>query len=283
MSGSVVDAATGDGPGALPFDLALWQRAAGTVETGRLFELGREFHDGMPHYPTHPDFEVSLFRKHGDRVRGDGASSASCHLSFGGHTGTHIDALCHVSQDGRMHDGSPADNQRIQAGTAVGDAADLGVYVRRGVLFDIAALDRVDRLSGDRVIGPEDLAQAAERQGFRVEHGDVVLIRTGWGQLWGAPGYIDHATPGPNYEAAKWLLDRGAGLVGSDTAVFEKGPVTDAAPVHRLLLFEQKVNIMENLDLEPIAAAGVSTFLFLALPLRVRGGTASPLRPVAIC
>jgi kynurenine formamidase len=70
--------------------------------------------------------------------------------------------------------------------------------------------------------------------------------------------------------------------VGSDTAVFEKGPVTEAAPVHRLMLIERRIPIIENLDLEALAAAAGDPFLFLALPLRVRGATASPLRPVAL-
>jgi kynurenine formamidase len=268
---------------AIPFDMDLWRTASGAVQSGRMFELGREFHDGMPHYPTHPDFEVSLFRKHGDRVRGDGASSASCHLSFGGHTGTHIDALCHVSQDGLMCDGTPADNKLLEEGKDLGDAAHLKSYVRRGVLFDIAALAGVKRLDGDYVVSAADLQAAADRQGFEMQPGDVALIHTGWGTLWGQDSYIDHHTPGPDREAAQWLVDRGVSLVGSDTAVFEKGPVTEAAPVHRLLLFDHRIHIMENLDLGPIAGAGVSTFLFIALPLRVRGGTASPLRPVAIC
>ncbi len=260
-----------------------WRRAVDTVSRGQVIELGREFHSGMPHYPTHPDFEISLFRRHGDRVRADGASSASCHWSFGGHTGTHIDALCHVSQCGVMFDDTPVDNDLIESGKAAGDAADFSAYLRRGILFDIAALDGVESLSGDRLITPEDLEKASDAQGIDVQEGDVALIRTGWGRHWGSDTYIGHETPGPGYEAALWLADRGVELVGSDTAVFEKGPVTEAAPVHRLLLLERRIRIMENLDLEALSSAKVYAFFFMALPLRVRGGTASPLRPVAVC
>lgn len=263
-------------------DLDAWRRGAAAVRAGRAFELGRVFHAGMPHYPTHPDFEVSLFRRHGERVRGDGASSASCRLSFGGHTGTHVDAFCHVSQDGRMFDGSPADDRALEAGEAPGDAASLAPQLRRGVLYDIAALEGVPRLPGDRVVTAGDLARAADRAGFAPAPGDVALIRTGWGTLWGVPDYIAHDTPGPDHAASSWLVDHGAALVGADTAVFEKGPVTEAAPVHRLLLIERGVPIMENLDLEPLSAAGVAEFLFAALPLRIRGATASPLRPIAL-
>lgn len=265
------------------FDLETWARAKGAVSRGKLFELGHVFYDGMPHYPTHPDFEVSLFRKHGERVRGDGASSASCHLSFGGHTGTHIDALCHVSQDGCMCDGSAADNKRLSAGNDPLDAAALAPIVRRGVLFDFAALDGVARLGGDRILSGADFEAASAAQGVRFEAGDVALIRTGWAQHWESAAYIAHETPGPNLDGGRWLADRGAALVGSDTAVFEKGPVTEAAPVHHLMLFERNIHILENLNLEALAATGIYSFLFIAMPLRIRGGTASPLRPVAIC
>jgi len=70
--------------------------------------------------------------------------------------------------------------------------------------------------------------------------------------------------------------------VGSDTAIFEKGPIAEAAPVHTFLLTERRIHIMENLDLEALAATGTTTFFFMALPLRVKGGTASPLRPIAV-
>lgn len=259
-----------------------WRRAAAAVASGEIIELGRVFQTGMPHYPTHPDFEVSLFRRHGDRERGDGASSASCHWSFGGHTGTHMDAFCHVSQDGAMFDGAPVDNDRLARGEAPGDAAALPPVIRRGVLFDIAALHGMEGLPGDHVLTVEELERAEAASGVTVQPGDVALIRTGWGRHWGTDAYIAHETPGPGLEAGTWLADRGVSLVGSDTAVFEKGPVTEAAPVHRLMLIERGINIMENLDLEGLGDAAAGEFLFLALPLRVRGATASPLRPVAV-
>lgn len=264
------------------FSLESWQAAAAAVTRGRIVELGRVFHTGMPHYPTHPDFKVSLFRRHGDRVRGDGASSASCLWSFGGHTGTHIDALCHVSHRGLMYNGAPVDNMALERGDGPGDAADLPACIRRGVLFDIAALDGVNVLPGERVIGARDFDMACERFGIAIRQGDVALIRTGWAQHWSTDRYIDHDTPGPNLEGAQWLAEKGVSLVGSDTAIFEKGPIAEAAPVHTFLLMEQRIHIMENLDLEALAATGITTFFFLALPLRVKGGTASPLRPIAI-
>ena len=182
-----------------------------------------------------------------------------------------------------MHDGTPADNALLEAGEAVGDASDFQIYARRGVLFDIAAVHGRKRLDAGHTVTPEDLEKASDIQGVTLAQGDVALIRTGWGQLWEQDGYIGHETPGPGLPGGEWLADKGVCLVGSDTAVFEKGPVPEAAPVHRLMLLERKILIMENMDLETLAREGIYSFLFLALPLRIRGGTASPLRPVAIC
>lgn len=259
-----------------------WHRGVAAVTSGRIIELGRVFHSGMPHYPSHPDFDIHLHRRHGDRVRADGASSASCHWSFGGHTGTHMDAFCHVSQDGVMPDGSAVDNDRIARGESPDDATALPAVLRRGLLFDIARQHGVACLPPDYAISAWDLHRAEVAGGFALLPGDVALIRTGWAHHWGKPAYIASETPGPGIEAAIWLADRGVSMVGSDTAVFEKGPVTDAAPVHRLLLFERRIPILENLDLDALAETGVTAFFFAALPLRARGATASPLRPVAV-
>src|SRR6185437_15539719 len=87
--------------------------------------------------------------------------------------------------------------------------------------------------------------------------------------------------PGPALEGARWLSQRGVFAAGSDTVAFEKVP--DAAmPVHVHLLVESGIHIIECLNLEELAAAGVREFLFVALPLKIRGGTASPIRPVAV-
>jgi kynurenine formamidase len=82
-------------------------------------------------------------------------------------------------------------------------------------------------------------------------------------------------------EGARWLSDRGVFAAGSDTVAFEKQP-DPAMPVHVHLLVEKGIHIIECLNLEELAAAGVHEFLFIALPLKIRGATGSPVRPVAV-
>ncbi|MGC1210814.1 MAG: cyclase family protein, partial [Micromonospora sp.] len=62
----------------------------------------------MPCSPNHPGFRMSLIRRHGDMVRPDGGSAANEMIVTGGHVGTHVDALSHVSHDGKLHGGVDA-------------------------------------------------------------------------------------------------------------------------------------------------------------------------------
>ena len=72
--------------------------------------------------------------------------------------------------------------------------------------------------------------------------------------------------------------------VGSDNYAVEVIPTEDgrAAPVHRALIRDCGIYLMELFDLEEIAAANVHEFLFVAAPLRIIGGVGSPLNPVVI-
>ena len=107
--------------------------------------------------------------------------------------------------------------------------------------------------------------------------------------LWpDASKMAQHKTPGPDLSAANLLVDRGVVAVGSDTETFEVQPPPDLGgptnpqPVHTRLLIESGVYIMESLDLESLAADRVYEFLFVALPLKIRGATGSMIDPLAV-
>jgi len=120
--------------------------------------------------------------------------------------------------------------------------------------------------------------------GATVEPGDAILIRTGWSKYWtDAETFIGRrgGMPGPGEKATRWLIARGATLMGSDTPGFECLP-TPGVSVHAILLVDAGIHIIENLNLEEIAKKRASRVLFVALPLRLTGATGSPIRPVAI-
>ncbi|MEO9176831.1 MAG: cyclase family protein [Gaiellales bacterium] len=254
----------------------------------RTYDLAQPLANGMPQSPNHPRYHLALTRRHGDRVREDGGSAAAELLVLGGHVGTHVDALCHVSQDGLLH-----------GGIAVGDAIEDGrfavlaidsvePFVCRGLLLDVAGLHGVDTLPGGTVVSAADLERAAALAGVTPAPGDVVLVRTGWARLWGDPeAFVGHASgvPGPGFEAAAWLADRGVRATGADTIAYEAlapGAGHSTLPVHRLLLVERGIHIIETMMLEELARDGVHEFLFVAAPLKIVGGTGSPIRPLAL-
>ena len=112
-----------------------------------------------------------------------------------------------------------------------------------------------------------------------VQPGDIVLIRTGWARYWDDPARFisDVHSPGPALAGAEWLSRREPFAVGSDTAPFEFTPSPEMR-VHVHLLVESGIHIIECLNLEELASAGAKEFLFVAAPLKIRGGTGSPIR-----
>lgn len=251
-------------------------------------DLGRQLRVGMPQSPNHPQFWHTLPRRHGDMTRADGGSAANDMITTGTHVGTHIDALAHVSHDGKMFGGVDA----TAAGIG-GKYDELGVHtiapmIRRGVLLDIPALLGVDICEGGYEITVADLEAASEREGVEVRSGDVVLIRSGWGGLFaeGAP-YLGGASgvPGIGEAGAQWLAARGVHAAGADTIAFERlapGGGHALLPAHRVLLVESGIYIIEALDLEELAARQRHEFTFVLIPLNIYGATGSPVRPLAV-
>ncbi|MDQ6677550.1 MAG: cyclase family protein [Acidobacteriota bacterium] len=249
-----------------------------------VYDLSQPYFVGMPHHPSHPPFLFSLTKKHGDFVDPSGMSSAADSLSMSGHTGTHIDALNHFSCNGRWFNGHQVtESQSWTEGIPTYSAAAIAPILRRGVLLDIARLQHLDFLPRDFVIAPEHLQSAATAARIEIHAGDVVLFRTGWARFWrNSREYISEVHgPGPALAGAQWLSGHGIFAAGSDTVAFEHVP-DPAMPVHVHMLVERGIHLIENLNLEQLAAESVNEFLFIAAPLRIEGGTGAPVRPLAI-
>ncbi|ODU05830.1 MAG: cyclase [Pseudonocardia sp. SCN 72-86] len=254
----------------------------------RLVELGQPFFTGMPCSPNHPGFRMTLARRHGDMVRPDGGSASNEMIVTGGHVGTHVDALSHVSHDGLLHGGvDAADAQRGGAFSQLG-AEHTPALLTRGVLLDVATTHGVDNLPAGYGITAQDLSDAAARIGVTLRPGDVALVRTGWARHFRTDPAVylgqRNGVPGPTSEAASWLVDAGVVTTGADTTAYEQiapGAGHSVLPVHRVLLVEAGVHIIEHLDLEQAAAEGLTEFVFVMAPLRIVGGTGSPVRPFA--
>ena len=254
----------------------------------RVVDLGRPYVAGMPQSPNHPVYTHALVRRHGDAVRADGGSAANDVVVMGTHVGTHIDALAHVSHDGLLHGGGSADEAQRGGRFTAGGVDQVQPGLARGVLLDVPAALGLAACEPAFAITADVLARTAEVQGTALEPGDVVLVRSGWGQRWNdKAAYVGHATgvPGTDESGAVWLASHHPRAVGADTIAFEHLPAGAGhahLPAHRVLLVEAGINIIETLALEELAATGRQVFPLLLAPLNLVGATGAPVRPLAL-
>jgi kynurenine formamidase len=113
-----------------------------------------------------------------------------------------------------------------------------------------------------------------------------MLVRLGSGAMWDDRAAYE-AAGGVSGEASAWLAEQRPLAVGADNIAWDAGtepdPVTGTTlPGHVLLLVRAGIHIIESLYLEELAADGVREFAFCCLPLKLRGGTGSPVRPIAL-
>ncbi len=275
--------------------------AASLVREGRTISLAATRFPGMPLFPGHPPFQVLNYRTpRGIRVTGAqpwgsindaGLGYMAEYVMATSHSGAHIDALAHMTVGDDMHwyGGGRADEHLTDFGPVHGDASNLPPFFTRGVLLDVPAFRGVDCLPAGSPVGADECEAICAAQGVEVRPWDVVVIRTGYMGLWpDAERMAAHKTAGPDISAARWLLERGVVATGTDTETYEVQPAPDAGPegnpqpVHTLLLIDNGIYLMESLDLEELARQRVHEFLFVALPVKIRGATGSMVDPVAV-
>jgi kynurenine formamidase len=255
--------------------------------SGRIYDLEQPRYFGAPVYPSHaPGYFYTLHRHH-ERSMGESRTSASGFMYTTEHSGTHIDALCHQAEDLHLYGGREVDAgiQTPFGFTELG-AETMAPLVTRGVLFDLALYRGVDRIGAGNPITSDELEAVAQEQGARVREGDVVLVRTGNGGLWQYPEVYLQAG-GVSGDASSWLASRGVRAVGADNMAWDEVGVVDpdlkvTLPGHVILLVRHGIYIIENLFLEDLARDERYEFTFVCLPLKLRGATGSPVRPIAI-
>jgi kynurenine formamidase len=263
---------------------ALWDLAA----QARTVDLSHPYRVGMPQSPNHPPFRMVMERRHGDVVRADGGSAANEFLTLGGHVGTHVDALAHVSQDGLLHGGVRAADVQSHQGFSSMGADEFPPFVGRAVLLDVAAVHGVRTLPAGYEITVADLANARDQAGVDLRPGDAVLVGSGWSRRWDERAAFVGQTdgvPGPGEAAGEWLAARRPRLVGAESIAFEHIPAGQGharLPVHRVMLVENGINIVETMNLAALIDSGHREFLLVLAGLNLAGATGAPARPLAL-
>jgi kynurenine formamidase len=263
-----------------------------------IFDLSVDYFLGMPSWAAAGDPKYDIWMTHtaqgsrNDVIPGMDAKlfdrTAYCgdSIAMYTHCGTHIDTLNHVGHYGCFWNGWTEAEHQGSRHWNVGGAEQYPNIVARGVLLDVAGAHGVDCLPDRYAIQPEELRTIARDQGVDLRRGDVVLINCGRMSRWpDFDGYLLNP-PGIGLAAARWLCEEaGAMCIGSDTISLEVLPPEDentVIPVHAYMFSTAGAQIIEICWLPELAAEKLYEFAFIASPLKLRGATGSPFRPIAV-
>ncbi len=238
--------------------------------------------DELNTFPFEHKLEVASFGGH--EVAGDIYS-----VQYHGFAHSHLDGLPHFAHKGKLYNGFSVENLKPNGSDKLGIQNFKDGIFTRGVLVDMPWLKQVDFLEPGTAITSDDLEAWEKKTGITIGSGDVLLIRTGrWERVRqkGQWNFLEKAA-GSHASIAKWLKERDVAIIGSDgvSDVMPSGVEGLLNPLHELVLVGLGMPILDNLDLGPLASEAARqkrwTFLFVGAPLRVPGGTGSPLNPIA--
>ena len=225
-----------------------------------IIDLSQEIFTGMPVFPTLPEVKISVHQSHEELegiIGSDIVSPVVNNLELGEHTGTHVDALSHMAREYR--------DQTI-------DTMPLSMFYTEGICVDLS-----DKILHE-LIDIEDLEKSLAVANLQIKQGDTVLIYTNhYRRAYGTPDW--HNGPGLTTEAARWLGEQKISAFGVEMSSPGVRGVTKKE-VHRIcgeLGFMHYENMI-NLD----RLIGRGRFRFIGLPLKIRGGTGSPVRAIAV-
>jgi kynurenine formamidase len=242
------------------------KRALELVHEGRVYDLGRVLDERAPVFPGR-HFRQLLVP---NTMPLGGLSWVADVVSTTTQVGTHLDALCHLSEHGRIHGGHAVADVAGPSGFSMHGIETAPQFIVPGWLVDVAPLGPGD------VIGIPDIEP---------EPGDAVFFHTGWGAHWDDPDTYLSGQPGPGLELAEWLADRRVALTGCDTWSYGPVPAEDAerpfaVPQH--LNVHHGVFIVENLDTSELARDGVREFALILTHPKLRGATGAWTSPIAL-
>lgn len=261
------------------------------VSDGNVYDLGVELFVGMPDCCSDafgdPSYQVMMTHSPARTEGVEILSHSSEAIFMNTHTGTHMDGLTHFGLRGRIWNGVSAGDALGVRGWIRSGAEKYAPIIARGVLIDVAGSKRLERLPASYSITVDDLKAALAKQGTDILPADVVLIRTGQMTSW--PDRSSRKLfqePGVGLDAARWLAEeKKAMMLGADNFGLESFPSASPdnfAPVHTYLLAEKGMPFFEMTWLEELAKDRVYEFLFIGAPLKLRGASGAPVRPLAI-
>lgn len=270
-------------------------RALALIKTGKLYDLSHVLQPDMPvskfhgSYFANTQYTLENGAEWHDKHRGvtrNGYSAQNLRISMSDHTGTHIDQLNHVGerqQDGEylLYNGLRNAEVIDTFGTKRLGIEHMPPFIARGVFADVVTHLDKDILPAGYAISPEEIDSTLSAEGVEVHSGDIVLVHTGWGKLWNDPDRSIAGEPGLSKRCAQWanahdLLAWGTDQFGTDAIPPEtEGEVL---PLHIEMLTRSGIRLIENVFMQELSRDRVYTLTLFVAPLKIKGGTGSPIR-----
>jgi kynurenine formamidase len=259
--------------------------AASLVRTGQALSLARDLNTlQSPNNPS-PVRHTMCYQSHYPIGAVDALT-----LDMHGFALTHLDAIAHVYRGQDVYNKRQAADVALPGGLTFGDmlAQKDGIFTR-GVLLDIAAARGVDWLSPDEGVYAADLDAAEKRQRIHVESGDCIFVYTGLQKREAKEGPENLGQRvGIMPDAIKWMHQREIAVYSGDCVDAFPNPYGARYVIyfHAIALAAMGLILLDIPALEPLvdlcAAHKRSDFLVTMAPLRIKGGTGSPVNPIAV-
>jgi kynurenine formamidase len=260
--------------------------AARLVKSGRAVSLSREF----PKTPAanNPTPAIHYMKRN---VRGGTGGSATDFygISYHGTATTHLDALCHVWDGNGMWNGRKADDVITFDGARWGSVEHWkeGI-ITRGVLLDVPKFRGKPFVTMEEPIHGWELEDIAKAEGITMEPGDALIVYGGrdtWNEVNSTWGTVNEARPGLHASCLRFIRQSDCCLLVWDMMDFQPSSYDMPWTVHGAI-FAYGIGLLDNALLQPLAEAcaeeGRYEFMLTVNPLRVVGGTASPVNPIAL-
>ncbi|MXZ45656.1 MAG: cyclase family protein [Chloroflexi bacterium] len=262
--------------------------ALAMARTGRVVSVSRPYPKEPG--PTNPT-PAQHFVRRNRRPNDTGSVVDYYGFVYHGHNHTHLDALCHVWDDGGAWQGRDPDEFITGEGVTFGDvtAWETGI-ITRGVLLDVPRYRGEPYVTVDRPVHGWELEEIAAAQGVEVRPGDAVLVHSGREAFQDAnPNFFfgdrEAPTPGLHATCMRYIRDRDVAVLVWDMMDARPNEYGLGWAVHPVI-YAFGVALVDNALLLPLAEAcaeeGRYEFLLIVAPLRVQGGTGSPVNPLAI-
>ena len=258
------------------------QEAAALVRTGTTVSLAHDMLTEEAADVPEP-YVLQMTVNHEGQNSGDRID-----VYFHGVSVSHLDGLCHVFYKDKVYNGLDYPEVVTEDGCSRMDTTAMkNGLVTRAVLIDMPRLKGVPYLEPGTKLYQEDIEAWEEYAGVTVGSGDALLLRTG--------RWTRRLETGPTREMSGWdasvmpfLAERDIALLGADSVHEAPGSVPGLRvnPIHRFAIVSRGMNLLDNLDLDAAAETAARLnrweFMLVVAPLRVPGGTGSPVNPIAI-